>query len=154
MVRAAQLCTFLSDSRARATAQVAFLAAFLANKQLKEYVRTGQLEIVLWEHLGECVGPPHMRCWQPLVYSHAILEAWGCNTYLLISDSDEYFVLPKSNSTLAEALSCTQNKPMVRLPSRCKPVLKVLRRGAGACDALHLQKTLVRFNNTSHTGTT
>ena len=99
--------------------QVSFVATFLANPQLKKYVKTGQLEIVLWEHLGECVGPPHMRCWQPLVYSHAVLEAWGCNTYLLISDSDEYFVLPNPQSTLADALSCTKNKPMVRPVLQC-----------------------------------
>ena len=93
-----------------------FLAAFLADERLKAFLRGGQLELVLWDHLGECVGPPHMRCWQPLVYSHAILEAWGCNTYVLISDIDEYFVLPIDNTTLVGALrDCTEDgKPMAR----------------------------------------
>ena len=44
------------------------LAGFLADEALRAYVRAGQLELVLWDHLGECEGPPHMRCWQPIVY--------------------------------------------------------------------------------------
>ena len=96
--------------------QASFLAAFLADKRLKAFLRAGQLEIVLWDFMGECSGPPHMRCWQPIVYSHALLEAWGCNTYLLISDIDEYFVLPVPDTTLAGALEgCTEGgKPMAR----------------------------------------
>ena len=79
-------------------------------------MRAGQLELVLWDHMGECVGPPHMRCWQPLVYSHALLEAWGSGTRLLISDIDEYFVLPAANASLAGALQgCTGgSKAMAR----------------------------------------
>ena len=79
-------------------------------------MRAGQLELVLWDHMGECVGPAHMRCWQPLVYSHALLEAWGGGTRLLISDIDEYFVLPTANTSLAGALQgCTGgSKAMAR----------------------------------------
>ncbi|KAK9822188.1 hypothetical protein WJX81_008625 [Elliptochloris bilobata] len=96
--------------------QMAFLSAFVADDRLKAYVRAGQLELVLWDHLGECVGPPHMRCWQPIVYSHALLEAWGGGAYLLISDIDEYFVLPKKDTSLAGALKfCTGNKSMVKV---------------------------------------
>ena len=96
-------------------AQVAFLAAFMADERLRAHVRAGQLELVLWDHLGECVGPPHMRCWQPVVYSHALLEAWGGGALLLISDIDEYLVLPKQGMTLAGVLEgCTGGKSMVR----------------------------------------
>ena len=79
-------------------------------------MRAGQLELVLWDHLGQCMGPKHMRCWQPLVYSHAVLEAWGGSARLLISDIDEYFVLPQANASLAGALElCTgANKAMAR----------------------------------------
>ena len=99
-------------------AQVAFLAAFLADERLRAHVRAGQLELVLWDHLGECVGPPHMRCWQPIVYSHALLEAWGNGALLLISDIDEYFVLPKRGMTLAGVLEgCTGGKSMARTTS-------------------------------------
>jgi len=52
-------------------AQPAHLAGFLADEQLRACVRAGQLEFVLWDHLGECDGPPHMRCWQPIVYRRA-----------------------------------------------------------------------------------
>jgi len=52
-------------------AQPAHLAGFLADEQLRALVRAGQLEFVLWDHLGECDGPPHMRCWQPIVYRRA-----------------------------------------------------------------------------------
>ena len=98
-------------------AQTSFLAAFLADERLKAFVRAGQLELVLWDHLGECVGPPHMRCWQPLVYSHAVLEAWGSGAYLLISDIDEYFVLPKPDTSLEGMMEgCTGDKAMARPP--------------------------------------
>lgn len=99
-------------------AQVAFLAAFMADERLRAHVRAGQLELVLWDHLGECVGPPHMRCWQPIVYSHALLEAWGAGALLLMSDIDEYFVLPKPGMTLAGVLEgCTGGKSMVCPPT-------------------------------------
>ena len=95
-----------------------FLSAFLAHKRLRAYMRTGQLQLVLWDHLGECKGPPHMRCWQPLVYSHAILEAWGSRQRLLISDIDEYFITPMLNSTLASIIrNCGYNKSMARSPN-------------------------------------
>ena len=48
------------------------LPGFLADEQLRGFVRAGQLELVLWDHLGECDGPPHMRCWQPIVYRCAL----------------------------------------------------------------------------------
>ena len=85
-------------------------------------MRTGLLELVLWDHLGECEGPPHIRCWQPLVYSHAVLEAWDANRLLLVSDIDEYFVSPMVNSTLANHIrTCALNHSMARssnLPTR------------------------------------
>jgi hypothetical protein len=92
------------------------MAVFLANEVLKAYQRSGRLELVLWDHHGECAGPAHMRCWQPLVYSHAILQAWGSGLRLVMIDIDEYFVLPQANSTLAGALqgNCTGGQPMVR----------------------------------------
>ena len=52
--------------------QPAHLPGFLADEQLRGFVRGGQLELVLWDHLGECDGPPHMRCWQPIVYRCAL----------------------------------------------------------------------------------
>lgn len=102
-------------------AQGSFLAAFLADERLKAFMRAGQLELVLWDHLDECVGPPHMRCWQPIVHSHAILEAWGGSAYLLIIDNDEYFALPVPDTTLAGALEgCTEDgKPMARPNISC-----------------------------------
>jgi len=92
------------------------MAYFLANEALKAYQRSGRLELVLWDHHGECAGPAHMRCWQPLVYSHAVLQAWGSGLRLLMIDIDEYFVLPRADSTLADALrgNCTGGQPMVR----------------------------------------
>ena len=99
--------------------QASFLPAFRANEQLRALIRSGKIELVLWDHLGECEGPPHMRCWQPLVYSHAILEAWGTDVYLLITDIDEFFVLPNRGDSLANAIAnCTGGKPMVRGVSR------------------------------------
>ena len=97
-------------------AQAAFVPAFLRDERLQAYVRAGQLELVLWDHLGQCKGPKHMRCWQPLVYSHAVLEAWGGGARLLISDIDEYFVLPRVNTSLATSLEfCTGvDKAMAR----------------------------------------
>jgi len=106
--------------RAACGAQASFLSEFLRDERLRVFIRAGQLELVLWDHLGECVGPPHMRCWQPIVYSHAILEAWGSGLHLLISDIDEYFVLPKANTTFAGVLegNCTNTRAMVRPRSR------------------------------------
>ena len=96
-----------------------FLPAFLADDRLRAYVRAGRLELVLWDHLGECEGPPHIRCWQPLLYSHALLEAWGAGHLLLISDIDEYFVSPMVNSTLAGHIQkCGYNHSMARSRSR------------------------------------
>jgi len=68
------------------------------------------------------VGPPHMRCWQPIVYSHAVLEAWGSGLHLLISDIDEYFVLPTNDTTFAAVFegNCINGKPMVR-PAPAQP---------------------------------
>ena len=98
---------------------MAFLPAFLGSEQLRAFVRAGQLELVLWDHMGECKGAPHMRCWQPLVYSHALLEAWGSGTHLLISDIDEYFVLPTGNTSLAGALQgCTGGGKAMARPTR------------------------------------
>ena len=97
-------------------AQTSFLRAFLRDERLRAFVRAGKLQLVLWDHLGECVGPPHMRCWQPIVYSHAILEAWGAGLHLLIADIDEFFVLPINGTTLAGVFEgeCLNNRSMVR----------------------------------------
>ena len=61
-----------------------------------------------------------MRCWQPLVYSHALLEAWGGGAYLLISDIDEYFVLPKPDTSLAGMMAgnCIGDAAMARPPPK------------------------------------
>ena len=120
-----------SDKTAAPAAQAPFLPVFLANERLRAYMRSGQLEIVLWDHLGECDGPPHMRCWQPLVYSHAVLEAWGSSRLLLISDIDEYFVTPMPNTTLASNFRlCGYNKSMVRPESQPARLLGQLKGSA------------------------
>ena len=108
--------------RAARGAQMSFLRAFLRDERLRVFIRAGQLELVLWDHLGECVGPPHMRCWQPVVYSHAILEAWGSGLHLLISDIDEYFVLPTNDTTFAAIFegNCINGKPKAR-PAPAQP---------------------------------
>lgn len=49
------------------------------------------LEFVLWDSTAECVG--HLKCMQPLMYSHAILAHWGKPVYMSLADHDEYLSL-------------------------------------------------------------
>ena len=62
-------------------------------------VRAGHLVLQPWTDMAECAGPPHIKCWQPMLYSHAILDAWGSGTaYLFVADADEYLVLPNKDA--------------------------------------------------------
>lgn len=47
---------------------------------------------MLWDATSECVG--HLKCMQPLMYSHALLATWGQPVYLSLADHDEYLALP------------------------------------------------------------
>ncbi len=75
--------------------QVTYLRGFYADERIMAYVRAGHLMLQPWTDLAECAGPPHIKCWQTMVYSHAALDAWGSGTaYLLYADPDEYLVFP------------------------------------------------------------
>ena len=52
----------------------------------------GHLEFVLWDSTTECTD--HLKCFQPVMYSHAVLAFWGANVYLSMADHDEYLALP------------------------------------------------------------
>ena len=55
----------------------------------------GHLEFVLWDSTTECTD--HLKCFQPVMYSHAVLVFWGANVYLSMADHDEYLALPNPN---------------------------------------------------------
>lgn len=72
--------------------QATFLAGFWEDARLRRLWAEGTLEFVLWDSSAECVG--HLKCMQPLMYSHAILAHWGQPVYLSLADHDEYLALP------------------------------------------------------------
>ena len=85
-------------------------------------VRAGHLVLQLWTDMAECDGPSHIKCWQPMLYSHAILDAWGSGTaYLYIADPDEYLVLPNKDAiaSVGDLLQwCSDDAAQAR---RCPP---------------------------------
>lgn len=80
-------------------AQITYLRGFYADEEVMAAVRAGHLVLQPWTDMAECAGPAHIKCWQPMLYSHAILDAWGSGTaYLYIADPDEYLVLPNKEA--------------------------------------------------------
>jgi hypothetical protein len=61
-------------------AQSTFLGGFLTDERLRRLVAEGALEFVLWDSTTECTD--HLKCFQPVMYSHAVLAFWGANVYL------------------------------------------------------------------------
>ena len=64
--------------------QSTFIGGFMSDPRLVRLVDKGVLEFVLWESTIECGKGARLKCWQPVLYSHAILAAWGTgpNLYL------------------------------------------------------------------------
>ena len=79
--------------------QSPFLSALLADRRLAPFLADGTLQLVLWEGVAECGKGARLKCWQPVLYSHAILAAWGTNAYLSLADHDEYLALPAGGPT-------------------------------------------------------
>jgi hypothetical protein len=63
-----------------ARAQSTFLGGFLTDERLRRLVAENALEFVLWDSTTECTD--HLKCFQPVMYSHAVLAFWGANVYL------------------------------------------------------------------------
>ena len=72
----------------------------MSDPRLVRLVEKGVLEFVLWESTIECGKGARLKCWQPVLYSHAILAAWGTgpNLYLSFADHDEYLAIPYPDS--------------------------------------------------------
>ena len=68
----------------------------MADPRLVRLVEKGVLDFVLWESTIECGEGTRSKCWQAVMYSHAILAAWGTrpNLYLSFADHDEYLAIP------------------------------------------------------------
>jgi hypothetical protein len=83
-----------------ARAQSTFIGGFMADARLAALVDKGVLEFVLWESTVECGKGARLKCWQPVLYSHAILAAWGTgpNLYYSFADHDEYLAMPYPDS--------------------------------------------------------
>ena len=80
-------------------AQSTFLGRLLEDRHLQQFLADGTLELVLWEGTAECGKGARLKCWQPVLYSHAILAAWGSDVYLSLADHDEYLALPAGGPT-------------------------------------------------------
>ena len=76
--------------------QSTFIGGFMSDARLVRLVEKGVLEFVVWESTIECGKGAHLKCWQPILYSHAILAAWGTrpNLYYSFADHDEYLAMP------------------------------------------------------------
>ena len=72
----------------------------MSDPRLVRLVEKGVLEFVLWESTIECGKGARLKCWQPVLYSHAILAAWGTgpNLYYSFADHDEYLAIPYPDS--------------------------------------------------------
>ena len=68
----------------------------MTDERLVRLIEKGVLEVVVWESMVECGKGARLKCWQPVVYSHAILAAWGTrpNLYYSFADHDEYLAMP------------------------------------------------------------
>ncbi len=98
--------------------QSIFVASFLADPRLAALVDAGRLVLVLWEGTAWCSGPAHIKCWQPVIYSHAILMGWGmANLRLALADHDEYLALPSPSVRSVQALVkyCFRGRTIARL---------------------------------------
>ena len=98
--------------------QSIFVASFLADPRLAALVDAGRLVLVLWDGTAWCSGPAHIKCWQPVIYSHAILMGWGmANLRLALADHDEYLALPSPAVRSVQALVkyCFRGRTIARL---------------------------------------
>ena len=111
-----------TPTQGHARVQSTFLGGFLADERLRRLVAEGLLEFVLWDGTTECTD--HLKCFQPVMYSHAVLAFWGANVYLSMADHDEYLALPNpERATSVQDLigRCfdgqSQARPRFRRPS-------------------------------------
>jgi len=100
VVRCVRISGCCAEVMVRARAQSTFIGGFMADARLATLVDKGVLEFVLWESTVECGKGARLKCWQPVLYSHAILAAWGTgpNLYYSFADHDEYLAMPYPNS--------------------------------------------------------
>ncbi len=107
--------------------QSVYLAGFWEDARLRRYWEAGVLEYVLWDSTAECMG--HLKCMQPLMYSHAILSYWGQPVYLSLADHDEYLSLnhPDKYASVQDLQTSkcfdglTQARPLLYRPSLERP---------------------------------
>ncbi len=102
--------------------QSTFIGGFLSDPRLVRLHDKGVLEFVLWESTIECGKGARLKCWQPVLYSHAILAAWGTkpNLYLAFADHDEYLAIPYPDSipTVQDIITmCSAGQTQARCPS-------------------------------------
>lgn len=81
-------------------------AQLLKNQELREYVKEGKLQLVVWDSFPQYGGIPDFPYYdQPLQYSHGLLESWGRGLRVLVCDVDEFLVTPEPGG-IATILEC------------------------------------------------
>lgn len=91
-----------------------YSAELLKNQELLEYVRRGQLQIVVWDSFPKYDTPGFPTTDQPLQYSHGLLENWGRGLRILVGDVDEFLVTPQPGN-ITSVLACTGWPDQARL---------------------------------------
>lgn len=96
-----------------------YASQLLKNSEVAEYVRKGQLEIIVWDSLAQVTGLHYSD--QHLQYSHSMLEHWGENVHLIIADVDEFLVAsePKNISSILECVNWTDQARFHRWDAVC-----------------------------------
>lgn len=68
------------------------VGAFTDHSKLAIYLRTGELQLLLWNDLPSCTATA--VCNKVVALNHFILAMWGFNTRVLMLDADELVALP------------------------------------------------------------
>lgn len=90
------------------------LEAFRQHVQLQQYIRSKQLELVLWNDISECQHFP--SCQHTMETSHAGLAAWGTLRLLMFLDIDEYVAFSSNVSVRSFVDRCCADNSQVVLP--------------------------------------
>ena len=133
--------------------QSPFLSALLADARLAPFLADGTLQLVLWEGVAECGKGARLKCWQPVLYSHAILAAWGTNAYLSLADHDEYLALSAGGPTrrVQDLISICGGHDTQARPACVAPALGSQQPGYASPEPLE-RKVLQQSTGGAHAG--
>ena len=90
------------------------LKAFHEHPDLQPYIRSKQLQLVLWDDMSQC--QHFLSCQHTMQSSHAALTAWGKLRLTLHLDIDEYVAFPPNVTVASFVDTCFAGNASAVLP--------------------------------------